>query len=178
MDDKQQPANRTLPREPRLSLGEYFMAFARLAAEMSRDPNTQVGACIVKDGKIVGTGYNAMPNGCTDLPWSNDNPDWLQKKYAYVCHAELNAIVNKFSADVKGCTMYVTLFPCNECAKLIIQTGIAKVVYLSDKYHDKDEMKASKAMLKEAKVELSPFSSQKEVKIPLTPAEVEVYTIE
>uniref|UniRef100_A0A3Q3AAS5 Deoxycytidylate deaminase n=1 Tax=Kryptolebias marmoratus TaxID=37003 RepID=A0A3Q3AAS5_KRYMA len=136
------------------TLGEYFMAFARLAAEMSRDPNTQVGACIVKDGKIVGTGYNAMPNGCTDLPWSNDNPDWLQKKYAYVCHAELNAIVNKFSADVKGCTMYVTLFPCNECAKLIIQTGIAKVVYLSDKYHDKDEMKASKAMLKEAKVEL------------------------
>ncbi|CAL8238491.1 unnamed protein product, partial [Lota lota] len=100
------------------------MAVAVLVSQRSKDPNTKVGACIVsQDNKIVGTGYNGMPNGCGDdlLPWAREAEDRLDTKYPYVCHAELNAIMNKNSADVKNCTMYVTLFPCNECAKLIIQ---------------------------------------------------------
>uniref|UniRef100_A0A667Y3Z7 Deoxycytidylate deaminase n=1 Tax=Myripristis murdjan TaxID=586833 RepID=A0A667Y3Z7_9TELE len=126
------------------------MGVALLAARRSRDPSTQVGACIVnEEKKIVGVGYNGMPNGCGDdsLPWrrSGDNP--VETKYFYVCHAELNAIMNKNSADLKGCTIYVTLFPCNECSKLLIQAGIKNVIYLSDKYHKLDNVIASKKML-------------------------------
>uniref|UniRef100_A0A671XA67 dCMP deaminase n=1 Tax=Sparus aurata TaxID=8175 RepID=A0A671XA67_SPAAU len=106
---------------------EYFMTLAKVAAQRSKDPNTQVGACIVnQEKKIVGIGYNSMPNGCDgQLTWtgSEDGFDWPDTKYPYVCHAELNAIMNKNSADVKGCTIYVTLLPCNECAKLTIQAG-------------------------------------------------------
>ncbi|XP_035761786.1 deoxycytidylate deaminase-like [Neolamprologus brichardi] len=103
---------------------DYFMAVAVLSAKRSADPNTQVGACLVnQDKKIVGTGHNCMPNGCKDkLPWNREG-DELDTKYMYVCHAELNALMNASNVDVKGCTMYVTLFPCNECTKLIIQAG-------------------------------------------------------
>uniref|UniRef100_A0A8C6AYR6 Deoxycytidylate deaminase n=1 Tax=Monodon monoceros TaxID=40151 RepID=A0A8C6AYR6_MONMO len=111
-------------RDDYLEWPEYFMAVAFLSAQRSKDPNSQVGACIVNaENKIVGIGYNGMPNGCSDdlLPWRRTAESILDTKYPYVCHAELNAIMNKNSADVKGCTMYVALFPCNECAKLIIQ---------------------------------------------------------
>ncbi|XP_034080409.1 deoxycytidylate deaminase isoform X5 [Gymnodraco acuticeps] len=120
----------TRKREDYLEWPEYFMAVAFLSAQRSKDPSSQVGACIVnQENKIVGIGYNGMPNGCDDdlLPWSRSADDRLNTKYPYginkVCHAELNAIMNKNSADVKGCSMYVALFPCNECAKLIIQSG-------------------------------------------------------
>ncbi|XP_048088959.1 deoxycytidylate deaminase-like isoform X13 [Alosa alosa] len=105
---------------------EYFMAVAFLAAKQSPDTNSKVGACIVNtEKKIVGIGYNRMPIGCPagSLPWARDNVDPLNNKYMYVCHAELNAIMNKNSADVKGCTIYVSLFPCNECTKIIIQSA-------------------------------------------------------
>lgn len=110
----------------------------------------QVGACIVSpDHKIVGIGYNGMPNGCSDdeLPWSREAESRLETKYPYVCHAELNAILNKNSADVKHCRLYVGLFPCNECAKLIIQSGIKEVLFVSDKYHNNEEMIASRRLL-------------------------------
>ncbi|XP_045572587.1 deoxycytidylate deaminase isoform X2 [Salmo salar] len=116
----------TKKREDYLEWPEYFMAVAFLSAQRSKDPSSQVGACIVnQENKIVGIGYNGMPNGCDDdlLPWARSADDRLDTKYPYVCHAELNAIMNKNSADVKGCSMYVALFPCNECAKLIIQAG-------------------------------------------------------
>ncbi|XP_075053383.1 deoxycytidylate deaminase isoform X3 [Mixophyes fleayi] len=137
-------------REDYLEWCEYFMAVAFLSAQRSKDPSSQVGACIVNpENKIVGIGYNGMPNGCHDdvLPWARTAKDKLDTKYPYVCHAELNAIMNKNSSDVKGCVMYVALFPCNECAKLIIQAGIKEVIYMSDKYHDSPEMKASRHML-------------------------------
>jgi len=137
-------------REGYLQWEEYFMAVAFLSAQRSKDPSSQVGACIVNpEHKIVGIGYNGMPNRCSDdeLPWKREAEDRLDTKYPYVCHAELNAILNKNSADVKGCTMYVALFPCNECAKLIIQSGISEVLYVSDKHHDRPEMVASRRLL-------------------------------
>ncbi|XP_051242420.1 deoxycytidylate deaminase isoform X2 [Dicentrarchus labrax] len=146
----------TRKREEYLEWPEYFMAVAFLSAQRSKDPSSQVGACIVnQENKIVGIGYNGMPNGCDDdlLPWSRSADDRLDTKYPYVCHAELNAIMNKNSADVKGCTMYVALFPCNECAKLIIQAGIRDVVFLSDKYHDTPEMVASRRLLSMAGIQ-------------------------
>ncbi|CAI5696454.1 unnamed protein product [Oreochromis niloticus] len=139
---------------------DYFMAVAVLSAKRSKDPNTQVGACLVdQDNKIIGTGHNCMPNGGDGkLPWNRDG-DKLDTKYMYVCHAELNAIVNAGKVDVKGCTMYVTLFPCNECAKLIIQAGITKVVYLSDKYQKYPETEASKKMLRLAGITVEGFGN-------------------
>ncbi|XP_071086906.1 deoxycytidylate deaminase-like [Haliotis cracherodii] len=137
-------------REGYLEWPEYFMAIAFLSAQRSKDPRTQVGACIVnKEKKIVGIGYNGMPNGCSDdlMPWGRDAKNVLMTKHLYVCHAELNAVLNKNSADVKDCTIYVALFPCNECAKVVIQSGIREVVYYSDKYHDKPEFIASKKLL-------------------------------
>ena len=125
------------------------MSVAFLSAQRSKDPNTQVGACIVnEDNKIVGIGYNGMPNGCSDdfLPWGKSDV-WLESKYPYVCHAEMNAILNRNSSSVKGCTLYVALFPCNDCAKLIIQSGIKEVFYYSDKHKLKDSMIASKRLL-------------------------------
>lgn len=124
-----------------ISWEEYFMAIAQLSAHRSKDPNTQVGACIVNVNKrIIGIGYNGFPTGCSDdiLPWDREG-DFLQTKYPYVCHAEMNAITNSSNkADLEGATLYVSLFPCNECAKLIVQVGIAEVVYLSDKHGDED----------------------------------------
>nr|XP_033327733.1 deoxycytidylate deaminase [Megalopta genalis]XP_033327735.1 deoxycytidylate deaminase [Megalopta genalis] len=128
---------------------EYFMAVAFLAAKRSKDPSTQVGACIVNnEKKIVGVGYNGMPIGCSDddFPWSNKSENYLETKYPYVCHAELNAILNKNSSNIKDCTIYVALFPCNECAKVIIQSGIKTVVYMSDKNAEKNGTKAAKRL--------------------------------
>ena len=133
---------------------EYFMGIAVLSSLRSKDPNTQVGACIVSpDKKIIGVGYNGFPTGCSDdeLPWEREG-DWINTKYPYVCHAELNAILNSPISSLKGATLYVALFPCNECAKAIIQTGIKKVIYLSDKYAESDQTKASKMMLQSAGV--------------------------
>ncbi|XP_021360272.1 deoxycytidylate deaminase-like isoform X2 [Mizuhopecten yessoensis] len=126
------------------------MAIAFLSAQRSKDPRTQVGACIVNtDNKIVGIGYNGMPQGCNDdiMPWSRTAENILDTKQLYVCHAELNAVLNKNSTDVKDCTVYVALFPCNECAKVLIQSRIKEVVYYSDKYHHKVEFVASRRML-------------------------------
>lgn len=130
------------------------MGIALLSAQRSKDPNTQVGACIVNpEKKIVGTGYNGFPIGCSDdeLPWLREG-DFTETKYPYVCHAELNAILNSNQRELKKCSIYVGLFPCNECAKAIIQAGIREVIYLSDKYKTTDSIKASKAMFKMAKV--------------------------
>jgi dCMP deaminase len=131
----------TTKRENYISWEDYFMGVAILAAHRSKDPSSQVGACIVNaEKKIVGVGYNGFPIGCgdDDLPWAREADSILDTKYPYVCHAEPNAILNKNTADLRGCSIYVTLFPCNECAKLIVQSGIKRVVFLSDKYHDTD----------------------------------------
>jgi len=122
---------------------------ALLSAQRSKDPHTQVGACIVNEqNRIVGVGYNGLPRGCSDddMPWSRDG-NFLESKYAYVCHAELNAVLNAISTDLRQCRIYVTLFPCNECVKVIMQSGIREIVYLSDKYRDSDAVKAAKTML-------------------------------
>jgi dCMP deaminase len=137
-----------------LSWDDYFMAVAMLSAQRSKDPNTQVGACIVNDRKrIVGVGYNGFPTGCSDdtLPWCREGA-FLETKYPYVCHAELNAVLNSTPGDLHDCTIYTALFPCNECAKVIIQAGIREVVYLSDKYADTDSVRASRRMLDQAGV--------------------------
>ncbi|MDI9497642.1 MAG: dCMP deaminase family protein [Bacillota bacterium] len=133
---------------------EYFMGVALLAAMRSKDPNTQVGACIVnRDRRILSTGYNGLPRGLSDddFPWSRDGA-WLDTKYPFVCHAELNAILNNPGTSLAGATIYTALFPCNECAKAIIQAGLAEVVYLSDKYADTDITRASRRMLETAGV--------------------------
>lgn len=138
-----------------ISWDEYFMGLAHLSALRSKDPNTQVGACIVdEDNKVVSIGYNGMPRGCQDnkMPWEREG-GFLTTKYAYVVHAELNAILNS-PRSVKNCTLYVSLFPCNECAKAIIQSGIKKVVYESDKYDGTDGNVASKRMLNDSGIEL------------------------
>ncbi|UCD63579.1 MAG: dCMP deaminase family protein [Candidatus Zixiibacteriota bacterium] len=126
-------------RSDYISWEEYFMAIAQLSAQRSKDPATQVGACIVnKSKRIIGIGYNGFPTGCSDdeLPWDRHG-DFLQTKYPYVCHAEMNAITNASNKpELEGATMYVSLFPCNECAKLIVQVGIKQVVFLSNKYND------------------------------------------
>ncbi len=119
-------------RSDYISWDEYFMGVAMLSSMRSKDPNTQVGACIVnEDRKIVGVGYNGFPTGCCDddLPWEREG-EWIDTKYPYVCHAELNAILNSIGGNLKGCTLYVALFPCNECAKAIIQSGIKKIIFL------------------------------------------------
>ena len=124
------------------------MGIALLSGMRSKDPNTQVGACIVdKDNKIVGIGYNGFPIGCSDdsLPWERESDNYNDTKYPYVVHAEANAILNS-TKDLHGSRIYVGLFPCNECAKLIIQSGIKEIVFLADKYKDTDSVKASRRM--------------------------------
>jgi dCMP deaminase len=141
-------------RQDYISWDEYFMGVALLSACRSKDPNTQVGACIVNDkNKIVGAGYNGLPIGCSDdeFPWSKQG-NFLDTKYPYICHAELNAILNNIGMDLKGCKIYTALFPCNECTKAIIQSGITEIIYLSDKYEGTDVFKASKIMLDKAGV--------------------------
>lgn len=137
-----------------ISWDEYFMGVALLAAMRSKDPSTQVGACIVGgDNRILSTGYNGFPSGCSDedFPWERDG-GFCDTKYPYVVHAELNAILNARGKNLTGAKIYVALFPCNECAKAIIQSGIKEIIYLSDKYADTDGVRASKRMLNAAGV--------------------------
>lgn len=142
-------------RSDYISWDEYFMGIALLSANRSKDPCTQVGACIVSAAnKIMSVGYNGMPAGCNDdeFPWGREG-DTIDTKYPYVCHAELNAILNNDGGSLAGCKIYVALFPCNECAKAIIQSGIKEVLYLSDKYADTPSVQASKRMFNAAGVE-------------------------
>ena len=137
-----------------LSWDQCFMATALVMSKRSKDPSTQVGACIVNnDNHVVGIGYNGFPIGCSDDHFSWDKEDEQDNKYLYVVHAEENAILNANYGTLKGCTLYVTMFPCNKCAQSIIQKGIAKVVYLIDKYHDLPEYIASRKMLDFAGIE-------------------------
>ncbi|MDX9976383.1 MAG: dCMP deaminase family protein, partial [FCB group bacterium] len=155
----------TSKRSDYISWSDYFMGIAILSAQRSKDPSSQVGACIVSpQNKIVGIGYNGFPIGCSDeqLPWDREAPDACDTKYPYVCHAELNAIMNKNTADLADCLIYTTLFPCCECTKLIIQGGIKKVIYLSDNYHDTDSVRASRRMFDMAGVTYEAFKPQRE----------------
>ena len=152
-----------------ISWDEYFMGLAHLSAKRSKDPSTQVGAVIVNEEKrIVGIGYNGLPYGCEDdiFPWTREG-EWVDTKYPYVVHAELNAILNSIQ-KLKDCTLYVSLFPCNECAKAIIQSGIRKIVYECDKYANEDNVIASKRMLQAAGVELVQLDYRVEVTIKKT----------
>ncbi len=138
-----------MKRQDYLSWEQYFMGIALLSAKRSKDPSTCVGTCIVsQDNKILSVGYNGMPRGCSDdeYPWerSGDEPD---TKYLYVCHAELNALLNYTGTNLSGSTVYTTLFPCNECTKALIQSGIREVIYLEDKYADTNSVIASKKMM-------------------------------
>ena len=150
-----------MKRNDDISWDEYFMGVALLSSMRSKDPNTQVGACIVNPKKrIIGIGYNGLPFGCNDdeFPWVNQG-DFLDTKYPYVVHAEPNAILNS-TEKLDNCTLYVTLFPCNECTKLIIQAGIKEIVYLDDKYASTNTDLAAKKMLDSAKVKyrkMKPF---------------------
>lgn len=155
-------------RKDVLSWDQYFMGMAHLSAMRSKDPNTRVGACIVNPQKrVVGLGYNGFPYGCEDdeFPWERDG-EFLDTKYPYVVHAELNAILNSIQ-DLHGCTLYVSLFPCNECAKAIIQAGITCVVYESDKYDGIEGNIASKRMFHDAGVKLIqlPYDMEVETRI-------------
>ncbi len=142
-------------RKDYISWDEYFMAVAKLAGMRSKDPHSQVGACIVSpDNKILSMGYNGLPTGCSDdeFPWGRDDGDPLRSKYYYVTHSELNAILNYRGGSLEGAKMYVSLFPCNECAKAIIQSGIKTVIYGCDKYDRTPEVVASKMMFQAAGV--------------------------
>lgn len=149
---------------------EYFMGIAILSSKRSKDPNTKVGACIVNDAhRIISVGYNGMPNGCDDslFPWDKREGNLEETKYAYVCHSELNAILNS-QTNVRDCTLYVTLFPCNECAKVIIQSGIKKIIYLDDKYSGTPGDIASKKMLDTAGIKYEKYKKgEKEISINL-----------
>ena len=137
-----------------ISWDQYFMGIAKLSAYRSKDPNTQVGACIVSpENKIVGVGYHGLPWGCedTEFPWNSREGDMYDTKYPYVVHAELNAILNSIQ-NLKGCRIYVSLFPCHECVKAIIQSGIQKIIYEDDKYNDTPSDRAAKRMLDAAGV--------------------------
>ena len=158
-------------RKDYLNWDEYFMAIARLSSMRSKDPNTQVGSCIVgEDNRILSIGYNGAPNGFDDneFPWERDG-DMQNTKYAYVCHSEMNAILNYRGSrkDLEHARIYVDLFPCNECAKLIIQSGIKEVVYLRDKYKDTDGIKVSKKMFKTCGVKLTELKINKDINIEL-----------
>lgn len=138
------------------------MGVALLSAKRSKDPSTQVGACIVNGkNKIVGAGYNGLPRGCDDddFNWDKEG-EFMKTKYPYICHAELNAILNNIGMDLSGCKIYTALFPCNECAKAIIQSGITEVIFLSDKYEGNDIFKASKLMLDKASVKYRKVASK------------------
>lgn len=146
-------------REDYISWDEYFMGVAHLSGFRSKDPNTQVGCCIVsRDHKILSMGYNGLPKGCSDdeFPWSREgNPG--TNKYAYVTHSELNAILNYRGGSLEDTILYVSLFPCNECAKAIIQAGIKEVVYHSDKYNGTDSNLAAKRMFDAAGVKYTQY---------------------
>lgn len=153
-----------------LSWDEYFMGLSLLSSYRSKDPSTQVGACIVNENnKIMSVGYNGFPIGCSDdeFPWDREGEPY-DTKYPYVCHAELNAILNNDGASLQGCRIYVALFPCNECAKAIIQAGIRTVIYDSDKYADTPSVIASKRMFDAAGVRYYKYNrTNREMKINL-----------
>lgn len=149
-----------MKRQDYISWDEYFMGVALLAAKRSKDPNTQVGACIVDENHVIlTTGYNGFPQGCSDdeFPWNREGEI---TKYPFVVHAELNAILNASGKSLRGASLYVDLFPCNECAKAIIQSGISEIVYLSDKYAGTPGNEASKRMLAAAGVKLRKFEPE------------------
>ena len=161
-----------MKRTDYISWDEYFMGVAMLAARRSKDPSTQVGACIVsQDNIIISTGYNGMPKGCSDdeFPWAREGEE---TKYPYVVHAELNAILNANGRDLRGSKLYVALFPCNECAKAIIQSGIREIYFLSDKYATTPTTLASKRMLEAAGVKCQRLRTQlKTITLDFTPEE-------
>lgn len=153
-----------MKRADYITWDEYFMGIAELAAKRSKDPSTQVGACIVdKENYILSVGYNGMPIGCSDdiFPWNREG-DTLDTKYPFVCHAEMNAILNSKTADLEGATVYVSLFPCNECTKALIQKKVAKIVYLSDKYHDEVNTQASRKMLDASGIKYEKYEKTRE----------------
>ena len=164
-----------MKRTDYINWDEYFMGIAMLAARRSKDPNTQVGACIVsQDNIIISTGYNGMPKGCSDdvFPWDRSGENEAATKYPYVVHAELNAILNASGRDLRGSRIYVALFPCNECAKAIIQSGIKEVINLSDKYHDTMLNLVSKRMLSAAGVKFTQLKTTvKSITLDFTPEE-------
>lgn len=150
-------------REDYINWDDYFMGVALLAAQRSKDPSTQVGACIVDEtNRILSTGYNGFPKGCSDddFPW-NRNADEGETKYPFVVHAELNAILNNRGKSLADSKIYVALFPCHECAKAIIQAGITEVIYLSDKYKDTVSDANSRRMLETAGVRLTKLKPTK-----------------
>ena len=157
-------------RNDYITWDEYFMGVAMLSALRSKDPNTQVGACIVsEDNKILSMGYNGLPKGCSDddFPWGREGEP-LESKYFYVTHSELNAILNYRGGSLEGAKLYVTMFPCNECAKAIIQSGIKTVVYDNDKYADTGSVVASKRMFDASGVRYYRYThTGREVKIDL-----------
>ncbi len=161
-----------MKRTDYITWDEYFMGVAKLAARRSKDPSTQVGACIVSpENIIISTGYNGMPQGCSDdeFPWEREG---AETKYPYVVHAELNAILNANGRDLRNSRVYVALFPCNECAKAIIQSGVKEVVYLSDKYAGTPGNIASKRMLDAAGVKYTQLRPGTEsITIDLVPEE-------
>ena len=151
-----------MKREDYISWDDYFMGISLLSGMRSKDPSTQVGACIVdKDNRIVSIGYNGFINGCSDddFPWEREG-NFLETKYPFVVHAEQNAILNARGKSLEGCRIYVNLFPCHDCARNIIQSGIKSVYYLSDKYAHTDSIKASKYMFEKAKVSLIKLEPQ------------------
>lgn len=162
-------------REDYISWDEYFMGISLLSSMRSKDPSTQVGACIVSnDNKILSVGYNGFPRGCSDdeFPWERSGESSNDTKYPFVCHAELNAILNAGGQSLFGARIFVALFPCNECAKAIIQSGIKEVVYISDKYAESESVIASKRMLTSAGVKLTQFKSEKRITISFDANEI------
>ncbi len=161
----------TAKRSDYITWDEYFMGVAKMAAFRSKDPNSQVGCCIVsEDNKILSMGYNGFPRGCSDdeFPWNRDDADSdpFNAKYFYVTHSELNAILNYRGGSLEGSKIYVTLFPCNECAKALIQAGIKTIIYEDDKYCDTPAIRASKRMLDAAGVRYYRYNgSGRELKI-------------
>ncbi len=158
-------------RKNYLTWDEYFMSVAKLSAMRSKDPSTQVGACIASNtNRILSTGYNGAPNGIEDkyFPWDREG-EFLNTKYPYVCHAEMNCILSYRgdNKDLENARIYVDLFPCNECAKIIIQSGIKEVIYLCDKYADTDGVKASKKMFDACGVKYNQINMDKEITIKL-----------
>lgn len=159
---KEKIISKTKPRKDRISWDECFMQMAHVIANRSQDPSTQAGAVVAnKNNVVVGVGYNGWPRGVDGdaLPWDRDG-DFLHTKYAYVCHAEENAVYNA-NNSTEGCKIYCTLFPCNECAKTIIQNGIKEVIYESDKYADVPEFIASRKLLTVAKVKMRQYTQKK-----------------
>ena len=163
-------------RKDYISWDEYFMGVSILAAQRSKDPSTQVGACIVDENNtIMSVGYNGFPRGCDDdeFPWERKGENENDTKYPFVCHAELNAILNAGGKNLRDCKIYVVLFPCNECAKAIIQSGIKEVIYISDKYQHSPNVIASKRMLTAAGVKLTAFVPTKsELTISFNPEDI------